>query len=248
MHRPRMGVGERVMQLSARTRWTIRAVALAGAVACGATPTVVDGVDFAGPSSAGVGAPLPPSSASLPNVSGECPPDAPTDGETCGPSNGTCEYGQNVDPACNTVARCSSKRFVWVVDQGTHCPSTCPAHFDEQAPGASCNGTDVCTYLEATCGCAGAIDGAWTLIGGGSNNVADGGDEAGSDGGDAGASAIGQWRCVRPGNGCPARRPIEGTSCTTPMDCDYGTCVFGVPLSLSCVDGLWTALSVSSCP
>jgi hypothetical protein len=116
----------------------------------------------------------------------------------------------------------------------------------------------LCTYLEATCGCAGAIDGAWTTITGGSNNTSndggvdastgDGGDASAGDAGDAGPAAVGQWQCIRPRNGCPARRPVEGARCTKAIDCDYGSCVFGVPLSLTCINGRWTALYVGSCP
>jgi hypothetical protein len=238
------------MQLNARAAWTLVALAAAAAVACSSANSGFFGDVSAEPSSSGVATPLPPSTAPFPpGVS--CPDDPPSDGESCGPSDGPCEYGSSDDPACNTVARCDPNASRWTVDQATHCPSTCPAHFDEQAPGASCSGTDLCTYLEATCGCAGAVDGAWTTISGGSNNASDagdGGDEASTDGGDAGASAIGQCQCVRPGHGCPARRPLDGSRCTTAMSCDYGTCVFGVPLSLTCANGRWTAETVTSCP
>ena len=244
------------MQLSARTVWITVTFGglLTAVVACSSATSSFDGsagdgVGFAGPT------PLPPPTAPTGNrdfFEPACPADAPSEGQSCTPDDATCEYGASDDPACDVVARCDPKTG-WSVDQATHCPTTCPAHFDEQAPGTSCQGTDVCTYLEATCGCAGAIDGAWTTISGGSNNVGGGGD--GGDGGDAsstdggaGPSAIGQWQCVRPVNGCPARRPLEGTRCTTAMDCDYGTCVFGVPLSLTCLNGRWTAVLVGSCP
>ena len=241
------------MQLSARMGWTGMALGglVTAIVACSsAAPNVgfaeaSGGTAFAGPDIA-----TPPSGAKVSPL-GTCPVNSPSQDQSCGPNQGSCEYGSSDDPACNTVARCDQSTGTWNVDQGTHCPSSCPQHFDEHAPGASCGGTALCTYLEATCGCAGAIDGAWTTITGGSNNVpdggGDGGDEAGTDGG-AGQAAIGQWQCVRPGYGCPARRPLEGTPCTTAKDCDYGTCVFGVPLSLTCINGVWTDVLVGSCP
>ena len=252
------------MQLTAR--FGRRGVALGAVLACVAACSVAacsggsssftsggfGGEAFAGPTSPG-----PPSSAAFPpGSSAGCPQSVPHDGESCFFSSGTtsdvCEYGGAADPSCNVVARCGGKLGAWTVEPA-HCPTTCPVHFDERVPGATCTGTELCTYLEATCGCAGAIDGAWTSITGGSNNTSsDGGADAstldGGDGGDAGPAAIGQWQCVRPENGCPARRPVEGTRCTKAMDCDYGSCVFGVPLALTCINQRWTALYVGSCP
>jgi len=251
----RLVVGERVMQLSQRSARTIGMIvvlggAVAGVAACnsatsGFGSSAGGGEAFAGPSVSG-GSVSPPSSTG-PN--GEaCPQNTPTEGEGC--FGGTCEYGGAADPSCNVIARCSADTNSWTLEQPTHCPTTCPGHFDERVPGASCSGPELCTYLEATCGCAGAIDGAWTNISGGSNNSTSdaGADASTDDGGDAGPSAIGQWQCVRPGSGCPARRPVEGTRCTKAMDCDYGTCVFGVPLALTCINERWTALYVGSCP
>ncbi len=257
----RLVLGERVMQLTARIHRM--GIALVAVVACvpaacnGATSSAgfaeaSGGTAFAGPSgSAGI----PPSSTGAFPGAGSCPSNQPLPDESCAAADGitsanTCEYGGAADPSCNTIARCAPNG-TWTIEQPTHCPTTCPDHFDERVPGATCSGTEMCTYLEATCGCAGAIDGAWTAITGGSNDVtsSDGGDEASTaDGGDAGPSAIGRWQCIRPGNGCPARRPLEGARCTKPMDCDYGTCAFGVPLAMTCINEQWTALFIGSCP
>jgi hypothetical protein len=266
-----LDVGERVMQLSASSRRrrvavgaVIAGIAAWSVAACnGGTTSFASGgfgESFAEPSGSGGpspgGPPFPPTAAPICPAAGP-----PLTGEQCFSSSGlvsdVCEYGGSADPSCNVIARCpADNQGAWTVEQPTHCPTTCPAHFDERVPGATCTGTELCTYLEATCGCAGAIDGAWTTITGGSNNTsndggvdasaADGGD--GGDGGDARPAAIGRWQCIRPGNGCPARRPVEGAHCTKAMDCDYGTCVFGVPLSLTCINGRWTALFVGSCP
>lgn len=254
MQTGRLVLGERVMQLSAPTGWALAMLGavIASVVACSSSPALDDfgggfvsnapPPDFSGPSGAGSSGPLPPSGAFS---SSTCPPNMPVEGESCF-RNYTCEYGTAVDPACNVIARCDATDQVWRLTQPTRCPTACPGHFDERAPGTTCSGTDVCTYLEATCGCAGAIDGAWTSITGGSNDIADAGDEASSDGG--APAAVGRWQCIRPGNGCPARRPLEGTRCEKAVDCDYGTCVFGVSLAMSCVGGLWTSLFVGSCP
>jgi hypothetical protein len=243
-------LGERVMQLSARIGRVF--VALGGVVACVAACNSATSGAFSGTASFGGSVSGPDESVSAPSLpSGSspgprCPPDFAVEGAPC--TGGACELGVAEDPSCNIIARCSDS-LAWKYEQPTHCPTTCPDHFDEHAPGASCSGTELCTYLEATCGCAGAIDGAWTSITGGMNNTSDGGEEASTpDGGDAGSAAAGTWQCIRPGNGCPARRPVEGTRCTKAMDCDYGTCVFGVPLAMTCVNEVWTALFVGSCP
>jgi hypothetical protein len=253
MQSGRLDLGERVMQLSANlARGGVALLAVIACVAaCNSSPTSFgfpsagSGEAFATPSPP----PGPPSSATSFPQAPVCPVPQPLNGESCfaaGPSFDTCEYGGAVDPSCNVIARCIVENGSWSVEQPTHCPTTCPDHFDERAPGETCSGTELCTYLEATCGCAGAIDGAWTNITGGSNNtVSDAGAEASAD---AGPAAIGRWQCIRPVNGCPVRRPLLGTRCTKAIDCDYGTCAFGVPLSMTCINGLWTALYVGSCP
>ena len=260
MQSRRLDLRERVMQLSAGVGRAL--VAVGGLVACVAAcngTSSSGGFGFGGPDTIGGGSAGPDISAPLPPNSGPfsssiaCPANLPSDGEPCGSGFspvGVCEYGGAADPSCNTIARCNPDQGAWTFEQPTHCPTTCPDHFDERVPGASCSGAELCTYLEATCGCAGAIDGAWTSITGGSNSTSSdaGADASTADGGDAGPPAVGQWQCVRPGNGCPARRPVAGSHCTKAMDCDYGTCVFGVPLAMTCIDETWTALHVGSCP
>jgi hypothetical protein len=261
-----LDLDERVMQLTASSRRRSGGIAIGAVVACVAAACNAGtssfgsggfGEGFADPSVSG-----PPSTTPLPpGIGAFCPVNVPLDGESCfaaGAVSDVCEYGGSTDPSCNVTAHCSAEQGAWHIEQPTHCPTTCPAHFDERVPGATCSGSELCTYLEATCGCAGAIDGAWTTITGGSNNTSndggvdastgDGGDASAGDAGDAGPAAVGQWQCIRPRNGCPARRPVEGARCTKAIDCDYGSCVFGVPLSLTCINGRWTALYVGSCP
>jgi hypothetical protein len=194
------------------------------------------------------GSASPPGSAGVFTGTGtECPSIAPSAGEPCA-STGVCEYGGHPDPACNALARCYGNN--WVVDPPLSCPDSCPFKFDERKPGETCGGPSTCTYLEATCGCAGAIADAWTIVT--SASAADAGDDADIDGSttDGGTSAPrdGHWQCVRPGNGCPARLPVAGAHCTKPMICDYGTCVFGVPLTMECNGYTWLTQSTQSCP
>ena len=163
-----------------------------------------------------------------------CPITRPTPDSACGGDVGTCEYGTSPDPSCNVVATCESTG--WVITEPSHCPTDCPGGFDGLAPGTPCNATDVCTYLEATCGCAGAV--APGL---------DGGSDADPDA-EAGVATSGHWQCVRPGNGCPARRPQPGTHCNGSSTCDYGTCTFGAQLTYECMQHAWVTVPGGGCP
>jgi hypothetical protein len=235
------------MQLSPRPIRALAALGAAGAfvVACSSTST---GFGSFGGTVSGSGGPVgsasPPSSR---NEAFDCPTLQPKPGDYCGAGRGVCEYGQAVDPACTVHARCS--QGVWLIEQPSQCPTSCPDHFDDRAPGDPCSDTQVCTYLEATCGCVGAIADAWTIV----SYDPDAGAppapaEAGA--GDAGAdAAVGHWQCVRPGGACPARRPIAGSRCVNDsLACDYGTCLFGVPLGLLCSGDHWTGDTAKSCP
>lgn len=179
-----------------------------------------------------------------------CPTSVPMAGTAC---NGrTCEYGTSPDPACNVIAFCDSFTRAWFIENPVHCPTSCPQRFDERVPGAECNDPDVCTYLEATCGCAGAIVPPETTGDAGNDGSVDATDDgAAADAGaaEAGPPKIGHWQCIRPGGGCPARQPRVGTSCAKSMTCDYGTCVFGVPLTYECASGTWSSpTTAQACP
>jgi hypothetical protein len=170
--------------------------------------------------------------APLPGTTGKgyCPLYAPAARMSCVAMT-TCEYGEAADPACNVIASCDGG--AWTVDAPTHCPTSCPARFDQRVPGTACADPDVCTYLEATCGCAGAkVSGS-----------------SGVDGGDGGdAARVGHWECVRPAGACPARRPLLGTACIGASICDYGTCLFGVPLAFQCNGQTWGPAPEPDCP
>lgn len=239
------------MQLSARharARRRTFAALVACAIVAGCTTGNVSPEPGTFGGSAGGPAPIPPSTPSgEPSI--VCPTTAPVSGSVCYGS-GICEIGGNADPSCNVIARCYAGE--WVVSDAARCPLTCPARFDLLAPGEECSGTDVCTYLEATCGCAGAIRAS---DGDGGDGGDGGGDDDGNDAGDAGAeggtSTLGHWQCVRPGNGCPARRPIVGSRCFEAMTCDYGSCVFGAHLAYQCLANIssWVeAETETACP
>jgi hypothetical protein len=240
-----MAVGDGDMQLkleatSTRTVVVLGAVA-AFAAACSSGTAI--GTSSTG-GFAGSGSPGGQAGSSVTPLP-DCPQVLPLKGQSC--SRGTCEYGGNADPACNTIARCYAGE--WQIETPESCPSSCPAQFDDHKPGDACSGPQTCTYREATCGCAGAISGAWTSVHSAS------GPDAGASVPDADADAeagvppVGYWQCVRPGNGCPARMPLAGTHCTKPIVCDYGTCVFGVPLTMECDGFTWLAQGIGQqCP
>lgn len=180
--------------------------------------------------------PAPPPFAAFPEL--DCPNSVPVNGSAC-PALARCEIGGNGDPACNVIALCNGR--TWQVDDSLDCPTTCPARFDERMPGEECSDADVCTYLEATCGCAGATK----------PDVDAGGDAGADAGAEAGAATAGRWQCVRPGGGCPARRPVAGFGCAGAMICDYGSCLFGPParLTFECLAATHTWVEAeATCP
>ncbi|MBX3185881.1 MAG: hypothetical protein KF819_02655 [Labilithrix sp.] len=217
------------------TSLTWPAIALV-ATACGNDWGFISGGSsgFSGSASAGAPPPSAPSSALT------CPQDVPVSGTNCFTQNVTCEYGLGTDPECNTIAVCALS--AWEVRHPSACPTACPARFDDRRPGTMCSETDVCVFFEATCGCAGATP-PDAGVGDG-----DGGDEGGSPDVDAGP-LIGAWQCVRPGGGCPARRPVPGAACSKAMTCDYGSCPFARPLVYVCDGSTWSqAQDPDSCP
>lgn len=227
------------------------AALVACVVACSDSALGFSSAGAFGGSVGSAGPPLPPPTSGGPTGSASCEGTPPKQNAPC-MLPGVCEYGGAIDPACNVIATC--RAYSWDVVQPAHCPTTCPEKFDERAPGTTCSDPDVCTYLEATCGCAGAIvphsDAPTNVDGGADDGGADGGgaDDGGDAAADGGPPRIGAWQCIRPGNGCPARRPVLGATCTKDMICDYGTCVFGVPLTLQCSGNEWVAVEGPSCP
>lgn len=183
-----------------------------------------------GPSSFAAPAAMPPGAA--PSASSRPPPpgfdapcpgyDAPVVGEGCSQASsfnwdGTCEYGHDLDRACNDVYECSNT--AWKKLLRPSCVDRCPATFAEIVPGAACGDIAMgCSYLEGTCAC-----------------VPDGDGGTGGTDADAGPTP-GIWRCAPPpGDGCPAQRPPIGSNCVRAMTCDYGACALGRDVVYSCI-------------
>jgi hypothetical protein len=141
-------------------------------------------------------------------------------------SSGTCEYGHDLEPACNDLFKCLGQ---WTREPRSSCFGRCPDSFQEIVAGAPCGDTAVgCSYLEGTCACV-ADDGSTPS-------------DAGT--GDGGATSQttpkGHWRCAPPpARTCPAQRPAVGSDCVHPMTCDYGSCILGRPAAFSCEGSVW---------
>jgi hypothetical protein len=162
----------------------------------------------------------------------DCPAAAPSEGASCD-GDRICDYGNAAEVECNERASCTQNQ--WSRSPASGECQACPATYEARSPGAPCTTTAahpfVCSYYEGTCGCVPDHPGA------------------GADaGGDAGAPVLtGTWRCTKPADGCPARRPIAGNACVRTMSCDYGSCLFGMALSFLC-QGTWSAEGKPTCP
>jgi hypothetical protein len=144
------------------------------------------------------------------------------------------------------MVRCD--RGVWKdASAAAACETTCPEAYAPEAPDA-CARTNAatlrCEYEEEgyTCGCA--------VPGAGPDAATDAAVDTG-DGGDGSALADGAvayvWKCVQAEAGCPRTRPHYGAPCVRPMTCDYGDCLFGSSLRMTCSGGFWETYD-GSCP
>jgi hypothetical protein len=170
-----------------------------------------------------------------PDAPPPCPDRLPTGGEPCPRTPTVCEYGSSPQLGCNAVAICQSG-FRWAVELPAMCAETCPPTWEDLPEGTRCSVDGaLCRYVEATCGCA---------AGPGDPDAGD--PDAGEL--EAGAPPPGSWRCVRPAPGCPARMPLEDAPCVRPMTCDYGSAVFGRPLTFDCDGRSWRSYDGFSFP
>jgi hypothetical protein len=140
-----------------------------------------------------------------------CPATAPSTGTACPATGLECEYGTNVDPACDTLVQCAMG--VWTSPPG-HCPvGMCPDAFGSMA---DCTSQGLlCAYPQGTCACG---------FGFGPPMLRD--------------SSGPFWSCIGASAGCPTKRPDIGAACS--MDgqtCDYAACAGGV--ALQCTGGIW---------
>ncbi|HEY1695362.1 MAG TPA: hypothetical protein VGG39_24505 [Polyangiaceae bacterium] len=180
------------------------------AVACGgATPTLGAGADGGG------GGP-----------GGACPGSAPVAESACTGSF-ECEYGDDPDVSCDTVATCNSGR--WLVRPATQgcaisAGAGCPATYAALLQQSLCTPENLeCAFAEARCTCATHCG----MVG----------------------RPEATWCCPdapQSGNGCPSPRPRIGSTCSTSGTvCDYGGCDGNV--TLQCSGGSWQPTQVG-CP
>ena len=179
---------------------------------CGGTTFTGSGTDDGGP---GTDAGPAGDSGTPPSDGGSgpaCPASAPPGGTAC-PSVGLeCEYGQNIDPSCNSIAQCTPSG--WMYSGGINCPAgTCPTSYGEMG---SCTPQGLlCGYPQGTCSCG---------FGFGPPVLRDGGGPF--------------WTCGQNAAGCPYPRPDIGTACSTEgQSCNYAACAGGV--ALQCEGGVW---------
>jgi hypothetical protein len=153
-----------------------------------------------------------------------CPPTAPEAGSACQTAV-DCEYGDDPQPSCNTIASCSGGSHWQVFPPDGPCPTglaaVCPGSYAGAealvASGAACDASAPCLYPEGSCDCP-------TL---------------------AGQTAI--WRCGHAAPGCPSTRPRYGSACSDGgvfLLCAYGPGCYDLPshkfsLTVACQCGAW---------
>jgi len=155
----------------------------------------------------------------------DCPSVPPADGSACSHPRLDCEYGNDWDPACNTVAQCWTQGY-WQVTGPSQDPKLCPTPtgLGPQCPASppssgsqTCapDGT-VCVYPAGLCACS---------------------EYSGPGSADASASYL--WTCASPDPACPVVRPRIGSACTQEgLYCDYEVCgAYGG--AFSCSGGVW---------
>ena len=166
-----------------------------------------------------------------------CPDTRPTAGSPCEPFFGPyCEYGDSPNPACNDAFKCGSGSPDWTKIPST---GTCPA------PSAKCPGSyPGLDNMEQKC----TVDGL-------SCEYPQGFCVCSSDPGGLPTTGGPLWSCSSPGKGCPEKRPMLGSPCTSlspkgdstapgPV-CDYGSCSGGVAEQCS---GWYWELVDTACP
>jgi hypothetical protein len=166
-----------------------------------------------------------------------CPDSPPTPGSSCNNYLGPyCEYGDSPNPDCNDAFECGTAPSVWkkvpsagaCPAPGTKCPGSYPGG-DTMEPTCAPDGLS-CEYPQGFCVCT-------------------------TDPGGLPTTGGPLWSCAPPGNGCPAKRPLLGTGCTSlspkgdttapgPI-CDYGSCTGGVAEQCS---GWYWQLAQTACP
>ena len=163
-----------------------------------------------------------------------CPAAIPSGGSPCpAPGQLDCEYGDDWNAQCNTIAQCwrgGPLDATWQIqppysgpDFACPTPTTlsrgCPASLpDAQTePITACPSIDgFCPYGDVRCGCIEQTSSSAT------------------------PDASYAWVCSDPGPGCPAARPRIGSACTSAEEgttCQYAVCAVGT--ATSCQGGVW---------
>jgi len=144
-----------------------------------------------------------------------------------------CEYGNDLNAACNLVFECQSGQFRAITvstQQPKTCPTPtpanenkCPATRNLVPTGTACSDDSLeCAYAKDICACTG-------------NGL----------GGPVGTP---KWVCPTPAAGCPAVRPHLGSDCATEgQQCNYGECAYAGGVNLSCTNGAWKHVA-TPCP
>lgn len=163
------------------------------------------------------------------NLVAACPSTAPAEGSSCSTLGQLCEYGDDVDSACNTVFNCNPNG-TWG-GEGGGCTTNLNACASGISSASTCNAGDPqCQTSVGLCTCR---------------------DESSGDArpGDSGPDYYG-FDCATPDPKCPAwpNRPRIGSACSDPnLQCDYDPCGPN-GFAFQCGDdGFWTDAFSDNC-
>jgi hypothetical protein len=118
----------------------------------------------------------------------------------------SCEYGDDLNSDCNTIAHCNPDQS-WDVETGSvGCPTSLAACPKDAATGVSCGANSICSAAQGFCTCFDMSDGP---------------------GSQTPPPPDYQWQCAAPDSACPAwpTRPRIGSACSnSDLTCDYDPC------------------------
>ena len=181
------------------------------------------------------GTPLPDAGPPAGSLVSACPPSIPDGGSPCpAPGQIDCEYGNDWNSQCNTIAQCwrgGPLDATWQiqlpysgVDFSCPTPTTLSPGCPSSPPDSQIGSVTACSY-----------DGGFCAYG----DVMCDCIQQGSSSATPDASYA--WICSNPGLGCPAARPRIGSACTSAEDgvsCQYAVCAVGS--ATYCTGGVWT--------
>ena len=165
-------------------------------------------------------------------LSPDCPASVPAAGSACAKKGVECEYGSDVDLACETLTRCDASGWTVTPPRAFTCPTpapgpSCPGTYAAVPQGATCTTAASCAYPQGTCTCSVYCGSPYPVA-----RMCDAGTPM-------------TWHCGAAEQGCPAIRPHLGTACSQDQQfCQYGDCT--AP-AVRCEGGLWHAAQ-TACP